>query len=97
MSAHRGAWPARKPTGLRYSAWNLVLLAPLIVLITPLFNSARPSLIGLPFFYWFQFVFVFVGVISVAITYVATRDRTKHAEPATPQADADQLDEGAGR
>ena len=57
------------------SRWNLLLLVPLLVLITPLYNSDRPRLFGFPFFYWAQFLFIPVGVVCVAIVYLRTRER----------------------
>lgn len=65
--------PAERPSGLRVNAWNLLLLVPLLMLITPWFNSDGPRLFGLPFFYWFQFLFVIVGVACVWIVYAMTR------------------------
>jgi uncharacterized protein DUF3311 len=83
-------------TGLRWNAWNLLLLLPLFMLVTPWFNQDGPRFIGIPFFYWFQFLFVPVGVICVWIVHVMTR-----REPAnTDRPDAlsvDQLDEGERR
>jgi predicted ferric reductase len=61
------------PGNLRFSAWNLLLLVPFLMLITPLYNSLEPRLFGLPLFYWVQFAFVPVGVVCVAIVYVKTR------------------------
>jgi Protein of unknown function (DUF3311) len=83
--------------GLRFSPWNLLLLLPFLTLVTPWWNSIEPRLFGMPFFYWSQFAFVVVGVGSVAVVYVRTRD-----EPVTRAAgaplDVDELDEGtAGR
>ena len=52
--------------GLRVTPWNLLLLVPFLMLITPLFNSVEPRLFGMPFFYWIQFAFVPVGVACVA-------------------------------
>jgi uncharacterized protein DUF3311 len=66
---------AGRVTGLQVSAWNLVLLVPLLMLVTPWFNFDKPRLLGLPFFYWFQFVFVVIGVVSVAIVYVMTKGK----------------------
>ena len=43
------------------------------MLITPWFNSDAPRLIGLPFFYWYQFLFVVVGVACVWIVYAMTK------------------------
>jgi hypothetical protein len=65
--------PDERRSGLRFNAWNLLLLVPLLMLITPWFNSDSPRLIGLPFFYWFQFLFVVVGVACVWIVYAMTR------------------------
>lgn len=83
--------------GLRFSAWNLLLLVPFLMLVMPWFNHDEPRLIGIPFFYWIQFLFVPVGVVCVGIVYVMTRDRGD--TPATGAAsDVDALDEGtAGR
>jgi hypothetical protein len=86
--------PSDHKTGLRWSNWNLLLLLPLFMLITPLFNVDEPRLLGLPFFYWYQFLFVPLGVACVAIVYVKTKD-----EPVvTGKPDklgVDDLDEGA--
>ncbi|MGH3830701.1 MAG: DUF3311 domain-containing protein [Pseudonocardiaceae bacterium] len=59
----------------RWSGWNLLLLVPLLVLVTPLYNSDKPRLFGFPFFYWFQFLFIPLGVICVAVVYLKTDNR----------------------
>lgn len=59
--------------GVHTNPWNWLLLVPFVMLITPLFNSDEPRLIGIPFFYWFQFLCVPLGVLCVAIVYVKTR------------------------
>jgi uncharacterized protein DUF3311 len=56
-------------------SWNLLLLVPLLVLATPLYNSDGPRLFGFPFFYWVQFLFIPLGVICVAVVYLKTGDR----------------------
>jgi hypothetical protein len=40
---------------IQFSWWNLLLLVPLLMLITPLFNTDEPALFGMPYFYWYQF------------------------------------------
>lgn len=82
----------RQDSGLRLSAWNLLLLLPFLMLVTPWINAAEPRLFGMPFFYWIQFAFVPVGVLSVAVVFLKTRD-VAPAAPGSP-ADVDQLDEG---
>jgi hypothetical protein len=57
------------------SRWNLLLLVPLVVLVTPLYNSDEPRLFGFPFFYWLQFLFIPVGVVCVAVVYWKAGDR----------------------
>ncbi|TCP57345.1 uncharacterized protein DUF3311 [Tamaricihabitans halophyticus] len=65
---------SNRPTGLRWNAWNLLLLVPLLTLYPPLFNRIEPKLFGIPFFYWAQLAWVFVGVTCVVIVYRMTRD-----------------------
>ncbi|GEL26627.1 hypothetical protein PSU4_55810 [Pseudonocardia sulfidoxydans NBRC 16205] len=91
----RGPRGGGERTGLRFSAWNLLLIVPLLMLVTPWFNKTDPTLLGMPFFYWIQFVWVFVGVVCVAIVFHMTRD-----EPVTRGADelgVDDLDERDAR
>lgn len=66
---------------IQFRWWNLLLMLPLIMLLTPIFNKDEPRLFGLPAFYWYQFAFVFVGVSAVAIVYVATKDPKKVVPP----------------
>ncbi|HEX7304229.1 DUF3311 domain-containing protein [Lentzea sp.] len=86
--------PSDHKTGLRWSNWNLLLILPLLMLITPWFNIDEPRVFGLPFFYWYQFLFVPLGVLCVGLVYVKTKD-----EPVvTGKPDklgVDDLDEGA--
>ncbi|GAA3804017.1 MULTISPECIES: DUF3311 domain-containing protein [Amycolatopsis] len=84
---------AGKVTGLQISPWNLILLLPLLMLVTPWFNFDKPRLLGLPFFYWYQFLFVFVGVVSVAIVYVMTKGKPVVTGKPDRLA-AEELDEG---
>jgi hypothetical protein len=79
--------------GLRFSPWNLLLLLPFLMLITPWINADQPRLFGMPFFYWIQFAFVPVGVLAVAAVYLMTRDDAPSAR--VEPIDVDALDEGA--
>jgi hypothetical protein len=93
-----GAGNGRSANGIRPNAWNLLLLIPLLMLVTPWFNHDGPRFIGIPFFYWFQFLFVPVGVICVWIVHVMTRTEPVRTDKpdllAAQQLDAGQLDEG---
>ena len=55
--------------------WKVLLLVPLLVLVTPLYNSDEPRVGGFPVFYWVQFLFVPLGVICVAVVYLKAGDR----------------------
>jgi hypothetical protein len=81
-------------TGLVFSPWNLLLLIPFIVLLTPLYNRESPKLFGMPFFYWFQFAVIILGVLSTITVYRMTRKAPVSA-PAGDTRDVDQLDEGS--
>jgi hypothetical protein len=76
-----------------FSPWNLLLLLPLLMLVTPWFNRATPQIGGLPFFYWYQFAFVVVGVGSTWIVYLTTRKRPSPTAP-SDRLSVDDLDEG---
>lgn len=68
----------------RGNGWNLLLLAPLLMLVTPWLNRIEPRLFGLPLFYWAQFAWVVVGVACVAIVNATTRaHRAPAARPGT--------------
>jgi Protein of unknown function (DUF3311) len=91
-----GSPPDKATSGLRWNNWNLLLLLPLLMLITPLFNIDEPRLFGFPFFYWSQLVFVLVGVGSVALVYVKTKDEPVRTDEPDELA-VDDLDEGSSR
>ena len=80
---------------IQFSWWNLLLLLPLLMLITPLFNTDEPALFGMPYFYWYQFMFVFVGVTCVAVVFATTRNRGRTST--ARQRRSGDVDPGAGR
>lgn len=88
--------PPRRGRGsdLRWSAWNLLLLVPLLMLVTPWFNIDHPRAFGMPFFYWYQFLFVAVGVICVALVYVKTQHLDNGGKGKPSKLDVDSLDAG---
>jgi len=44
-----------------------------VILWPPFYNKIEPTLIGLPFFYWFQLLWVIVSAVFTAVVYWATR------------------------
>jgi hypothetical protein len=85
--------PGGRASGLVFNPWNLVLLIPFIVLLTPLYNTDSPALFGMPFFYWFQFLVIPVGVLCTITVYRMTRKAPTSAARGDA-ADVDSLDEG---
>jgi hypothetical protein len=51
--------------------WRLLLILPFVGLVwVPFYNVVEPSIYGLPFFYWYQFLWVF---ITPALTWIVFR------------------------
>jgi len=52
-------------------AWaRLLLLIPFVaVLWVPFYNSVQPTLVGIPFFYWYQLLWIILGAVMIAIVY----------------------------
>jgi hypothetical protein len=86
--------PSARKSSLRWSNWNLLLLVPLLMLVTPWFNTDEPRVLGLPFFYWYQFAWVPVGVLCVGLVYVKTKDQPV-VKGKPDLLSVDDLDEGA--
>jgi hypothetical protein len=54
--------------------WYWLLLIPLLgLLVPPIYNDVDPTLIGIPFFYWYQLAWVPLSVAVTAVVYVKTR------------------------
>jgi hypothetical protein len=54
--------------------WYVLLAVPLLGLLIPsIYNNADPTLIGIPFFYWYQLAWVPISVAITALVYVKTR------------------------
>jgi hypothetical protein len=66
-NAERGSEPVATTRG-KPRAWYLLLLIPMIgTLIPPIYNTKDPTLIGIPFFYWYLMAWVPVTVVCLAI------------------------------
>ena len=60
---------------------NLLLVIPFVALLwVPFYNSIEPSLWGIPFFYWYQFLWVpLTSLLIVAVHWLTTdRDNAEH-------------------
>jgi hypothetical protein len=58
-----------------WSWWYLLFVIQfLVILWPPFYNRAEPSVLGIPFFYWFQMLWVLVSAATTAVVYFAVRD-----------------------
>lgn len=54
--------------------WYLLLIVPFVAILwVPFYASADPTLFGIPFFYWYQFLWIFISAALTAIVYFNTR------------------------
>jgi hypothetical protein len=61
------------PERARTRVWYLLLVAPMIgTLIPPIYNRHDPTLIGIPFFYWYLLLWVPITVVLLAIVSRST-------------------------
>ena len=62
------------PKSHRGWSWSYLLYVILFVVILwpPFYNRIEPTLLGIPFFYWFQLLWVLVSVIFTSVVYFAT-------------------------
>jgi hypothetical protein len=59
----------------------LLALGIVLPLIVPVYAHAEPTLIGLPFFYWYQMLWVVLEAVLLAISYeiIKREDRRRRA------------------
>jgi len=63
------------PTSAHSSWWSLLLLIPFVALLwVPFYNRLDPTLFGVPFFYWYQFVWVILTSLIIVIVDSLTRE-----------------------
>ncbi|MGE5624539.1 MAG: DUF3311 domain-containing protein [Bacillota bacterium] len=60
------------PSRTKRLLWHVILFVPFFVAIAvPLYNRIEPSLWGIPFFYWFQFVLIVIAAAVTGLAYKA--------------------------
>jgi hypothetical protein len=61
------------PRSRSRSAWQWILVLPLIGLLFPgLYARSTPELFGFPFFYWYQVAWVLITGLLTAVAYFAS-------------------------
>jgi hypothetical protein len=67
--------PFRKTPPRKNYAWNWLLMLPAAGLLFPaIYNRATPTVLGFPFFYWYQFVWIVVTALISGLVYVLADD-----------------------
>lgn len=66
---------AQEKRGSRRWWYLLFLLQFAAVLWPPFYNRVEPTLIGVPFFYWYQLAWVFISALITVVIYFATLRR----------------------
>ncbi len=52
--------------------WYWLLLVPYVAMLwAPFYNRIEPSLWGIPFFYWYQFVWIAITALTIWAVYLA--------------------------
>jgi hypothetical protein len=73
-SARRDRGNGGRPIERASRGWYWLLLVPLVgVLIPTIYDNADPTLIGIPFFYWYQMAWIPLSVVCTAVVYRKTR------------------------
>ena len=71
-NASRGRW-----------GWYLLLAIQFVAILwVPFYASAEPAVLGIPYFYWYQFLWIVISAILTAIVYFATREPEAVTVPA---------------
>jgi Protein of unknown function (DUF3311) len=61
-----------RPMRRLYAYWLLIL--PYVATLWPaLYAHAEPSLLGFPFFYWYQFLCIGLTAVIIGLVYALTR------------------------
>jgi uncharacterized protein DUF3311 len=55
--------------------WYSLLGVPFVgTLWVPFYNAVEPRVLGIPYFYWYQFLWIGISAALTAIVYFATRE-----------------------
>jgi hypothetical protein len=58
------------------SRWHWLLWIPVVLaMMVPMYNRVDPTLVGIPFFYWWQLFLAGVCSLVITVVHLATRDR----------------------
>jgi hypothetical protein len=68
----------------------LLVIGIALPLLVPIYASATPALIGLPFFYWYQMLWVLIDTALLAVCYaIISREDRRRRSAVARNGDAD--------
>jgi hypothetical protein len=62
-----------RPTRRAVRFYPLLVVPFIGTLWVPFFNAVEPTVAGIPFFYWYQFLWIGISAALTAFVYFATR------------------------
>jgi hypothetical protein len=55
--------------------WQWLLILPTVApLLTPLANRIEPAVLGVPFFFWYQFACALFAIVVISAVHLVTRE-----------------------
>ena len=67
-----------KPPRWKFHPVYLFLALPFVCLLwVPLYNHIEPTLLGIPFFYWYQMLWTVLGALCIVPVYLHEERRRK--------------------
>ena len=64
----------------------LFLIPCLMILWVPSYNRIEPTLLGVPFFYWYQLAWILIGAAVVGVVYLSEKRRADDGVTGAPGA-----------
>lgn len=67
----------------------LIAIAIVLPLVVPIYARSGPTLIGMPFFYWYQMLWVLIdaGLLWICYAIMSREDRRRRAAVRRPEVD----------
>jgi len=73
-----GTMTEDKPPRRKFHPVYLFLVVPYIALLwVPFYNRIEPTLLGIPFFYWWQMSWILLGALCILPVYLFQESRRK--------------------
>jgi hypothetical protein len=76
--------PARRPSPGLWAVIVVILLPAVVLpLWVPLYDKTDPTLLGFPFFFWFQFALILLSAVLTSVAYGLSQLTERRREGST--------------